>query len=35
LTVGGPGEESHYVFWEGALEEDEKLRTLIRLLELL
>ena len=35
LTVGGPGEEAHYVFWEGALEEDEKLRTLIRLLELL
>ncbi len=35
LTVGGPGEEAHYVFWEGALDEDEKLHTLIRLLELL
>lgn len=33
LTVGAEGEEANYVFWEGALEEDEKLNTLIRLLE--
>ena len=35
LTVGAPGEEAHYVFWEGALEEDAALNTLIRQLELL
>lgn len=35
LTVGPAGHEANYVFWEGALEEDEKLRTLIRLLEVL
>jgi hypothetical protein len=33
LTVGATGEEVNYLFWEGALEEDEKLNTLIRLLE--
>lgn len=35
LTVGAEGEEAHYPFWEGALEEDAKLRTLVRLLEAL
>lgn len=35
LTVGEPGRQANYVFWEGALEEDEKLRNLIRQLELL
>ena len=33
LTIGAAGEEASYVFWEGALEEDEKLNALIRLLE--
>lgn len=33
LTVGEPGSEAHYVFWEGALEEDAQLNSLIRLLE--
>jgi hypothetical protein len=33
LTVGPPGDEANYVFWEGALEEDAKLNTLVRLLE--
>jgi hypothetical protein len=35
LTVGGPGEETNYAFWEGALEEDAELAALVRLLELL
>ena len=33
LTVGAPGEQANYVFWEGALAEDRELNTLIRLLE--
>jgi hypothetical protein len=33
LTVGAPGQESTYVFWEGALEEDPDLNDLIRQLE--
>lgn len=33
LTVGAKGQEAHYVFWEGALEEDVQLNFLIRLLE--
>jgi hypothetical protein len=33
LTIGVEGEEVNYLFWEGALEEDKKLNTLIRLLE--
>jgi len=33
LTVGEPGHEANYVFWEGALEEDAELNRLIRLLE--
>lgn len=33
LTVGTPGQESTYVFWEGALEEDPELNDLIRKLE--
>lgn len=33
LTVGAPGHEAHYVFWEGALEEDVPLNRLIRELE--
>jgi hypothetical protein len=33
LTVGAPGDEANYVFWEGALEQDDKLNRLIRLLE--
>ena len=35
LTVGPPGEQVNYVFWEGALEEDAKLSGLIRMLEML
>jgi hypothetical protein len=35
LTVGPEGEEVHYPFWEGALEEDDRLRALVRLLEAL
>jgi len=35
LTVGEDGSEVTYIFWEGALQEDEKLNTVIRLLELL
>ena len=35
LTVGEHDSEVTYVFWEGALQEDEKLNTVIRLLELL
>jgi hypothetical protein len=33
LTVGAPGHEANYVFWEGALEDDPPLNALIRLLE--
>ena len=33
LTVGEPGQEAHYAFWEGALETDRPLNDLIRLLE--
>lgn len=33
LTVGAPGEEANYAFWEGALEEDVELNALIRMLE--
>jgi hypothetical protein len=33
LSVGSPGQQANYVFWEGALEEDEQLNVLIRLLE--
>ncbi len=33
LTVGEPGSEAVYAFWEGALEEDAELNALIRLLE--
>ena len=34
LTVGAEGRQSTYAFWEGALEEDEDLKRLVRLLEL-
>jgi len=33
LTIGEPGEEVNYAFWEGALEEDAELNSLIRLIE--
>ena len=33
LTIGEPGKEITYVFWEGALEEDDDLNDLIRMLE--
>ncbi|MES9844151.1 MAG: hypothetical protein ABW162_03010 [Candidatus Sedimenticola sp. PURPLELP] len=33
LVIGEEGEEVEYPFWEGALEEDLKLRALVRLLE--
>jgi hypothetical protein len=33
LTVGGPGHEAHYRFWEGALEDDAPLNALVRMLE--
>ena len=33
LAVGEPGSEAVYAFWEGALEEDAELNTVIRLLE--
>lgn len=33
LTIGAPGHEANYVFWEGALEQDAPLNTLVRLLE--
>mgnify|MGYP000166849043 CR=1 FL=1 len=33
LTVGEPGAEAVYAFWEGALEEDAELNSLVRLLE--
>lgn len=35
LTVGPPGQQVNYVFWEGALEADQRLSALIRLLETL
>ena len=35
LTIGEGGEAVTYPFWEGALEEDAKLRSLVRLLETL
>ena len=35
LTVGENGSEVTYVVWEGALQEDQKLAKVIRLLELL
>lgn len=35
LVIGEGGDALIYPFWEGALEEDPKLRTLIRLLEVL
>jgi hypothetical protein len=35
LTIGREGEEASYRFWEGALEEDEELKRLVRLMELL
>ena len=33
LVLGEAGKEVRYPFWEGALEEDEKLEKLVRLLE--
>lgn len=33
LKVGAPGEQAEYVFWEGALESDAPLNSLVRLLE--
>lgn len=33
LVIGEPGQEVAYPFWEGALEEDEALNKLVRLLE--
>lgn len=33
LTIGEGGDSADYPFWEGALEQDPKLRKLIRLLE--
>jgi hypothetical protein len=35
LIVGGEGEAVHYPFWEGALEQDEPLRRVVRLIETL
>ena len=35
LRIGEGGEAVTYPFWEGALEEDAKLRELVRLLEML
>lgn len=35
LTIGEEGEAVTYPFWEGALAEDEKLKNLVRLLEML
>ena len=35
LIIGEEGDAVTYTFWEGALEEDEKLRNLVRLLEML
>ncbi|MET0102921.1 MAG: hypothetical protein ABW078_14405 [Sedimenticola sp.] len=33
LVIGEEGEGVEYPFWEGALEEDEKLKAVVRLLE--
>lgn len=33
LEIGAAGQTAKYVFWEGALETDEPLNTLVRLLE--
>ena len=33
LRVGKPGAEADYAFWEGALEEDAELSSVVRLLE--
>jgi hypothetical protein len=35
LTVGEEGEAATYSFWEGAIEQDAPLKTLVRLLDLL
>ena len=35
LEIGGGSDALVYPFWEGALEEDLKLRNLVRLLEVL
>lgn len=35
LTLGAEGESVTYPFWEGALEEDEALNRVVRLLELI
>ena len=35
LTIGEGGDAVQYPFWEGAIEEDSRLQTLVRLLELL
>jgi hypothetical protein len=35
LTIGEEGDAVTYSFWEGALEEDTKLKDLVRLLEML
>jgi hypothetical protein len=35
LTIGEGNETVEYPFWEGALEQDSKLKNLVRLLELL
>jgi hypothetical protein len=35
LTIGEEGEAVTYPFWEGALEEDARLKDLVRLLEML
>ncbi len=35
LIIGDEGDAVTYTFWEGALEEDEKLKNLVRLLEML
>jgi hypothetical protein len=35
LTIGKEGDAATYSFWEGALEEDTRLKNLIRLLEML
>jgi hypothetical protein len=33
LVIGEPGQEISYPFWEGALQQDEKLRELVGILE--
>ncbi len=35
LTIGAQGEAKNYRFWEGALEQDARLKRLVRLLETL